>query len=70
MIFLIGTMSTTSQESGVRKTWQATFIHTIIIILVIIEDRASKREKKWAKFVKFQSIFILAICSNRRQQTV
>ena len=43
---------------------------TIIIIWVIFEDMASKLEKNWPNFFEFQSISILAIRSNRRQETV
>ena len=38
---------------------------TIIICLVIFEGIASKIEKNWPNFFKFQSISILAIRSNR-----
>jgi len=43
---------------------------TIIIFLVIFENIASKLEKNGSIFFKFQSISILAIGSNRRQETV
>jgi len=43
---------------------------TIIIFGGIFENIASKLEKNGSIFFKFQSISILAIGSNRRQETV
>ena len=43
---------------------------TIIAFWVIFKNIASKREKIGPLFFKFQSISILAISSNRRQETV
>ena len=43
---------------------------TIIIILVILENLASELEKIGPILSEFQSISILAIRSNRRQETV
>ena len=42
----------------------------VIIILVIFEDMASKLEKNWPGFCKFQYISILAIRNNKQQETV
>ena len=43
---------------------------TIIIFLLIFENIASKLETIGPEFFKFKSISILAIRSNRRQETV